>query len=84
MNASVVWVLEAGEDYEGGEIKGVFATRDTAKGAFVEAAQRMPFGLDGAREDEDGSLHLHGGCDWLSLRPYPVQTQAALPEGGAS
>ncbi|MFD7978851.1 hypothetical protein [Streptomyces sp. NPDC059071] len=74
----LVWLLESGEDHEGGTVLGAFATRDAAKGAFVEAAQRMPFALDDAREDDDGSLHLHGGCDWLSLRPYPVQTQTEI------
>ncbi|MDF2708141.1 MAG: hypothetical protein K0R62_3793 [Nonomuraea muscovyensis] len=84
MSNSVVWILESGEDHEGGAVLGVFNTRDTAMGAFVEAAQRMPFGLDDAREEADGSLRLHGGCDWLSLGPYPVQTQAALTQGGGA
>ena len=80
----LVWLLEFGEDHEGGAVLGVFATRETAKGAFVEAAKRMPFALDDAREDDDGSLRLHGGCDWLSLRPYPVQTQDEISTRSAA
>jgi acyl-coenzyme A synthetase/AMP-(fatty) acid ligase len=72
----------SGEDHEGGNVLGVFADREQAKGAFVEAARNIPFAIDGAREDEDGSIHLHGGCDWLSLSQEVVQGTAQL-EGGA-
>lgn len=78
-----VWLLMTGEDHEGGDVLGVFATRDLAKAAFQEAAERMPFALDDARQEKDGSLHLHGGCDWISLTPHDVKTQDAI-EGSAS
>lgn len=80
---TTVWVLMSGEDHEGGSVLGVFASRDAAKGAFAEAGRWMPFAVDGAEENEDGTLRVHGGCDWLELRPFPVQSQAAIPGGAA-
>jgi hypothetical protein len=79
----VVWVLSSGEDHEGGYILGVYATKDLAKGPFLEAAEDIPFDLDNAWQDGDGSVSVHGGCDWVSLKPYPLVTQLAV-EGGAS
>jgi len=43
-----VWVLATGEDHEGGEVLGVYASKEAAKGPFVEAARRIPFDLDNA------------------------------------
>ena len=70
----------SGEMHEGGEILGVFLDRDLARGAFVTAAQRIhqSFGIDDLRENEDGSVHLEGGCDWLSLDPHTVTTALEL------
>ncbi|OKH91721.1 hypothetical protein AB852_28255 [Streptomyces uncialis] len=79
----VVWLLEAGEDHEGGSVLGVFSDREAARGAFLDAAQRMPFGIDAAEEEEDGSLRLHGGCDWLTLTPHTVATTEAIEAGDA-
>ena len=70
----VVWLLMAGEDYEGGHILGVFATKDLAKGPFYDAASDIPFDLDEAWQDGDGAVRVHGGCDWVSLKPYPLVT----------
>lgn len=68
-----VWILMKGEDHEGGDVYGVFATKEDAKGPFVEAAQSIPFVIDEAwQDDEDGSVHVHGGCDWVSLEPHAV------------
>jgi len=68
-----VWVLAQGEDHEGGEVLGVYASKEAAKGPFVEAARRIPFDLDSAWQDEEsGAVHAHGGCDWVSLEPHPL------------
>lgn len=68
-----VWILAQGEDYEGGTVLGVYATKEAAKGPFVEAARRIPFDLDNAWQDDDtGAVHAHGGCDWVSLEPHPL------------
>jgi hypothetical protein len=74
----VVWILSKGEDYEGGNVLGVYATKDAAKGPFVEAARRIPFDLDDAWQDDDGAVHAHGGCDWVSLEPHAVIATAQL------
>ncbi|MFJ2202403.1 hypothetical protein [Streptomyces violaceusniger] len=76
----VVWILMSGEMHEGGEILGVFTDRDLARGQFVAAAQRIhrSFGIDDLREDEDGSILLEGGCDWLSLEPHTVTTAVEI------
>lgn len=68
-NGPVVWVLSSGD------VLGVYATRDAAKGAFAEAAKNIPFDLDSAWQDEEtGAIHAHGGCDWVSLVPHPLIT----------
>lgn len=74
----VVWILSSGEDNEGGTVLGVYADRNVAKGPFAEAAHRIPFDIDGAWQDDDGAVHAHGGCDWVSLEPHPVITQTQL------
>ena len=71
---TTVWILMKGEDYEGGDVLGVYASRDLARGAFAQAAAGIPFAIDDARHEPDGSVHLYGGCDWLSLAPYSVLT----------
>lgn len=76
----VVWILSEGEMHEGGTIIGVFLDRDLARGQFVTKAQQIHdrFSIDDIRKDDDGSIHVEGGCDWLSLEPYPVTTAAQL------
>lgn len=74
----VVWVLSTGEDYEGGIVLGVYATKDAAKGPFTEAARDIPFKLDSAWQDGDGAVHAHGGCDWVSLVPHALVTRTQL------
>jgi hypothetical protein len=71
--AVIVWILSKGEDDEGGTVLGVYASKETAKGPFVEAARTIPFDLDRAWQDEEsGAVHAHGGCDWVSLEPHPL------------
>lgn len=73
-----VWVLMTGELHEGGSIVGVFATRGLARGHVASTAGQLPFDLDGARQEADGSVHLTAGCDWLSLTPHTVTTRPEL------
>jgi hypothetical protein len=68
----IVWVLATGEDYEGGTVLGVYASKEAAKGPFVEAACRIPFDLDEVWQDDDGAVNAHGGCDWVALEPHPL------------
>lgn len=74
----IVWVLSTGEDHEGGYVLGVYASKDAAKGPFVEAAKKIPFELDKVWQDDDGAVNAHGGCDWVSLEPHPLITAAQL------
>lgn len=69
-----VWILSNGELHEGGTIIGVYLDRELARGAFVKEAQALDarFGIDDARQEDDGALHLEGGCDWVALEPHPV------------
>jgi hypothetical protein len=68
----IVWILSSGEDYEGGNVLGVYASKEAAKGPFVEAAHRIPFNLDEVWQDDDGAVNAHGGCDWVALEPHPL------------
>lgn len=74
----VVWILMSGEDHEGGYIHGIYATKDLAKGPFLEAASDIPFEVDEAWQDGDGAVRVHGGCGWVSLKPYPLTTRDQL------
>lgn len=75
----IVWILSTGEDYEGGAVLGVYASKEAAKGPFVEAARSIPFDLDQAWQDEEsGAVHAHGGCDWVALEPHPLIGQQQL------
>ena len=78
LSGPIVWVLSTGEDHEGGDVLGVYATKEIAKGPFTEAARNIPFDLDGAWQDEDGAVHAHGGCDWVSLVPHPLVSREQL------
>lgn len=74
----IVWVLSKGEDHEGGYILGVYVNKEAAKGPFVEAANSIVFGLDKVWQDGDGAVNAHGGCDWVSLEPHPLISQAQI------
>ncbi|WP_432077814.1 hypothetical protein [Streptomyces sp. YPW6] len=75
-----VWILSEGEMHEGGTIVGVYLDRDLARGALTARAQRLHerFTIDDARQDDDGSIHIEGGCDWISLEPHQVVTALEL------
>jgi hypothetical protein len=69
-----VWVLSKGQIQEGGNVLGIYADKDTALGPFIKAANEIHdmFEIDDAHQAVDGSVHLTGGCDWLSLEPHEV------------
>lgn len=81
----VVWVLSHGEHNEGATIDGVYADRSIARGNFAAKATEMSriFGIDDARQDPDGSVHLDMGCDWLALEPHPLITRNQISTNGA-
>jgi hypothetical protein len=76
----VVWILSGGELSEGGTILGVFMDRDLARGALTDEAQKLHdrFTIRDARQEDDGSIHVEGGCDWLALEPHAVVTAREL------
>lgn len=76
----VVWILSEGEMHEGGTIVGVYLDRDLARGALAAKAQELNdrFTISDARQDDDGSIHVEGGCDWIALEPHPVVTALEL------
>lgn len=82
-----VWILETGEDSEGGRILGVYGSKDAAFADFATEAADLHGrfagrGIDEAdQRQEDGSLYLHAGCDWLSLTPHEVITAPQLTAG---
>jgi hypothetical protein len=71
-----VWVMSKGEDHEGGEVLGVYATKDVARPDFEREAAAInshpAFRLDSAYVEPDGAVYVHGGCDWLRLDPHEV------------
>jgi len=78
----VVWILSAGERDEGGNIIGVYMDRDLARGALVTEAQKLHdrFTISDARQEDDGSIHVEGGCDWIALEPHAVSTARELDQ----
>lgn len=78
-----VWILEAGEDYEGGSVKGVYTDRDLAADDFLDLVRNLArynsLDVDRSGEDPDTcDLYVHGGCDWISLTRYSVTTRRQL------
>lgn len=77
-----VWILSKGEFNEGGRILGVYADKELAFADFTTAAREIhdAFTVAGTDQDDDGGVHLHGGCDWLSLEPYDVLAQPQITD----
>lgn len=75
----VVWILTSGELYQGGgHILGVYPTKDDARDDFLTAAAKIPFEIDKAWKDDDGAVHVEGGCDFVSLEPHTVKPRREL------
>lgn len=70
-----IWVLMKGEFHEGGDLLGLYWTKGGAYDDFVEEASYMDstFGIKNAWTDDDEAVHVHAGCDWLSLFPKEVK-----------
>ncbi|MBQ0889995.1 hypothetical protein KBZ94_34585 [Streptomyces sp. RM72] len=78
-----VWILESGEDYEGGSIRGVYTDRDLAADDFLDLVRDLAryYSLDVDRSGGDPAtcdLYVHGGCAWISLTRYSVATRRQL------
>lgn len=56
-----VWIIETGEDYEGGSILGVFSSHETAI-TMIEGIVK-----DGWKQASEGENRWEKGCDWLSI-----------------
>ncbi|GAA4705476.1 hypothetical protein [Streptomyces youssoufiensis] len=67
---AAAWAVSTGEIGQGGEVLRLFATREMA----CEYVRRegLPFSLDRAREQEDGSLYVEGRTDWLGVDLHAV------------
>jgi hypothetical protein len=71
-----VWLVEAGEDYEGGSVLGVYSTKELAMSALEEKRTILLKRFDGnndwakVSEIEHGSFH--SGCDWYSIDRYTI------------
>lgn len=70
-----VWILAKGEDNEPEAVLSVYATRDAARPDFEAIAREMDtdYTIDRAHLADNGAIHLHAGCDNLSLEPWTVQ-----------
>lgn len=77
-----VWILMKGEDEQGGFVHGVYLDKDYARRDFEKLAREIDeqIRVDDAYVADDGSINVHGGCDWLTLEPHDVQGPLALPE----
>ncbi|MFE2640222.1 hypothetical protein ACFXKF_36660 [Streptomyces scopuliridis] len=72
-----VWLLEGGEDNEGGDVHGVYAGHNLAMAIDDFLDRTRGLGVCGPDESvirvgQDGSLRAHNGCDWLTLRLYDL------------
>lgn len=88
-----VWILEQGEDYGGGHVVGVYLNYEDGFADFVTTvtglhfmthdllfSSRRDLGRKVWREESDGSVHAHAGCDWVSYSPHPVRTRPQITE----
>lgn len=77
-----VWLLESGEQSEGGATLGIYADRDLAKSDLVEAATAMDAlnrrvyntGVTVSVET-DGTINIASKSEWLSLTPRALVTR---------
>jgi len=64
-----VWTIYEGYDYEGGDIKGVFATRELAVAAVLEKGYKQRSGYPDAF---DGKCFEHGQKDYAIIEEHDV------------
>jgi hypothetical protein len=76
----VVWILTKGELYSGGgHILGVYTHKHLAKNDFLTAVAGIPFSIDKAwQDDNDGAVHVEGGCDFVDLEPHQLVTREQI------
>jgi len=70
-----VWLVEGGEDHEGGMVIGVYADRELAVTRFRAHARDMAFGPGKVTDLPHDGLRAHSGCDWLELVAHDVIEQ---------
>ncbi len=72
-NSSTVWVLEEGEQSEGGSVIGVFKTRCLAERHALKLIEESTF-KDWELTYKDGvGTEWEGGCDWVRVTLHYVQ-----------
>lgn len=64
---SYVWIVEIGEDYEGANILGVYASRGLALTSISDLLSEGTYVLDGGEEDS-----WHHGCSYLTIERHVV------------
>lgn len=67
-----VWILEEGEDYEGGRVVEVFKSEDAARNAAFEEISRRTYRAGSWKEGSRNNWH-DGGCDWMGVVRYDVK-----------
>lgn len=67
---SNVWLLEKGEDYEGGSVLGIYSTEELAMEALVEQRNKQLVRERGPSEIDCGGFY--SGCDWWCVSARTV------------
>jgi len=70
-----VWLVEAGEDYEGSSVIGVYSTKKLAMSALEEKRTillKRFEGCDWAEVSEIEHGCFHSGCDWYAIDRYTL------------
>jgi hypothetical protein len=62
-----VWIVESGENYEGGSVVGIFADEQSARACALD----YPCAFGKWRQHEENVWGA--GCDWLTITPYEVE-----------
>jgi hypothetical protein len=77
-----VWIVESGEAYEGGSVRGVYSNAGKAHRAALGMMAVMDYSILDAEWGEvelDLLVSLSGarkwvcGCDWIKMTPRPVE-----------
>ncbi len=63
-----VYVVLAGEQHEGGRVKGVYSTLEKARAAALS----RPAGFDGKWHDQ-GDNYFINGCDFVDVAEWDVE-----------
>lgn len=65
-----VWLLERGEDHEGGSVLGIYSTEELAMEALVEQRNKQLGRARNPSKIDDGGFS--SGCDWWRISESAV------------